>query len=230
MAADEDELMAPAKGRGTVGARAMFIAIAALGVAMSAHPLAAQTRDEAQSMAADAVHRLDLQTDVDRPLDNLEPVHIKLPPEVLWLVIAVAVGILLYSMRDALLGSRTSDSWTNDETVLPEINQKDPTAILAAADELAGQGRFVEAMHVLLLRGLADIRMRLDEPFADSLTSREILRNMRLPEKVREALRDVVGRVEWTYFGENPAGREDYLACRGSFDVLEQALHGSARP
>jgi hypothetical protein len=224
--------MAPAKGRGgTVGARRIFIAIVAVGIAILSYPLVAQTRDEAQSLAADAIRRLDLQTDVNRPSDDVEPFHLKLPPEVLWLVIAVAVGILLYSVRDMipLLGSRTSDSWTEDGSVSPEINQKDPAVILAAADELASQGRFVEAMHVLLLRGLADIRARLDEPFADSLTSREILRNMRLPEKVRDALRDVVGRVEWTYFGEHPAGRDDYLACRMSFDVLEQALHGSAR-
>jgi hypothetical protein len=103
-----------------------------------------------------------------------------------------------------------------------------PTVVLAAADELAREGRYAEAMHVLLLRGLADIRARLDEPFADSLTSREILRSTRLPERARDSLRDVVGRVEWTYFGEYPAGQEDYAACRVSFNALEQALHGNA--
>jgi hypothetical protein len=38
----------------------------------------------------------------------------------------------------------------------------------------------------------------------------------------------VVGRVEWTYFGERPAEREDYEACRTSFFAIEQALQGSA--
>jgi hypothetical protein len=38
----------------------------------------------------------------------------------------------------------------------------------------------------------------------------------------------VVNRVEWTYFGEHPAAREDYLACRSSFSALAQALAGSA--
>ena len=109
-----------------------------------------------------------------------------------------------------------------------DIERRDPALVLAAADELAGEGRYAEAMHVLLLRGLADIRARLDEPFADSLTSREILRSTRLPDKARDSLRDVVGRVEWTYFGEYPAGQQDYAACRTSFNALERALHGSA--
>ena len=65
-------------------------------------------------------------------------------------------------------------------------------------------------------------------PSPNSLTSREILRSTRLPERARDSLRDVVGRVEWTYFGEYPAGQEDYAACRVSFNALEQALHGSA--
>ncbi|HZC79118.1 MAG TPA: DUF4129 domain-containing protein, partial [Ktedonobacterales bacterium] len=95
-------------------------------------------------------------------------------------------------------------------------------------DELAAQGRFVEAMHVLLLQGLAAIRAGLDEEFADSLTSREILRRARLSDPGRASLRDIVNRVEWTYFGQYPAALADYEACRTSFNTLTQALHGGA--
>jgi hypothetical protein len=97
-----------------------------------------------------------------------------------------------------------------------------------AADELAQQGRFVDAMHVLLLQGLADIRRHLDEQFADSLTSREILRSTKLSDQGRVSLRDIISRVEWTYFGEHPAGSSDYAACRDSFNALARALHGTA--
>jgi hypothetical protein len=148
---------------------------------------------------------------------------------VLWLVVAAALGVLLYSFRDLIpiLRFRGTGSWTEDEAISAEIMRKSPAVVVAAADELAAQGRYAEAMHVLLLRSLADIRAHLDEPFADSLTSREILRSTRLPENAREWLRDVVGRVEWTYFGEYPAGQEDYAACRRSFNALEEALPGS---
>jgi hypothetical protein len=97
---------------------------------------------------------------------------------------------------------------------------------MVTADELARQGRFVEAMHTLLLQSLADIRLRLDERFADSLTSREILRSARLPERGRAPLREIIARVEWTYFGEHPAEAADYQACRQRFGELAEALHG----
>jgi hypothetical protein len=210
------------------GARLQRAAIAITAVFTVAIQIAAAAPIErdAQSIASSAIRRLDLQTEVTR---EPEPFRIRLPPEILWLVIAIALGTVLYSLRDLipLFRSSRSDSWA-DESMTAEIERRDPALVLAAADELAGEGRYAEAMHVLLLRGLADIRARLDEPFADSLTSREILRSTRLPDKARDSLRDVVGRVEWTYFGEYPAGQQDYAACRTSFSALEQALHGSA--
>ena len=35
------------------------------------------------------------------------------------------------------------------------------------------------------------------------------------------------GNVEWSYFGEHPAVRDDYAACRASFATLAQELHGA---
>ena len=200
-------------------------AVAAFGIQIAS--AAAQAERDAQSTAQEAIRRLDLQTEVTR---EPEPFRIRLPPELLWVIIAVALGAVLYSFRDMipLLRARGGESWAEGEEIGADIARRDPTVVLAAADELAREGRYAEAMHVLLLRGLADIRARLDEPFADSLTSREILRSTRLPERARDSLRDVVGRVEWTYFGEYPAGREDYAACRVSFNALEQALHRGA--
>ncbi len=58
---------------------------------------AAQTERDAQSAAQEAIRRLDLQTEVTR---EPEPFRIRLPPELLWVVIAVALGVVLYSFRD----------------------------------------------------------------------------------------------------------------------------------
>jgi len=207
--------------------RALIAIAAAATFAAQIAAVSAQTERDAQSTAQEVIRRLDLQTEVTR---QPEPLRIRLPPEMLWVIIAVALGAALYSFRDMipLLRARGSESWADGEEAAADLARRDPAVVLATADELAREGRYAEAMHVLLLRGLADIRARLDEPFADSLTSREILRSARLPEQARISLRDVVGRVEWTYFGEYPAGREDYAACRVSFNALEQALHGSA--
>lgn len=192
------------------------------------HPVAAQTPQEVQRTAEQAIRRLDLQTTLPREPERPR-VSIQLPAEVLWLVIAVALGVLLYAFRDMIpiLGQwGRSGAWSSDDAVPGGVEARAPAVVLGAADDLAAEGRFVEAMHVLLLQSLADIRAGLDEQFAESLTSREILRSTRLSEAGRAPLRDIINRVEWTYFGEHPAALPDYVACRASFNALVQALHG----
>lgn len=191
-------------------------------------PLAAQTAQEIKKAAADAIRQLDLQTEF-MPPPRLW--RITVPREFVWLAIALAIAVLLYSFSDMIPIWRfgRSGEWADAAAEAGEVGPKTPAAVMVAADELARQGRFVEAMHVLLLQSLADIRRHLDEEFADSLTSREILRSTRLSQQGRASLKEIVGRVEWTYFGEHPAVLMDYVACRQSFNDLAQALHGSAK-
>jgi hypothetical protein len=208
--------------------RAARCALCAL--CLLAVPTAAQTPQDIQRTAEQAIRKLDLQTELPREPERPR-ITLKLPNEVLWVVIAIALGVLLYAFRDMVPILRLwgrEGAWSADEAVTGEVEARAPAAVLGAADELAAEGRFVEAMHVLLLQGLADIRARLDEQFADSLTSREILRSTKLSEAGRSSLRDIVNRVEWTYFGEHPAALADYVACRASFNALAQALHGNA--
>jgi hypothetical protein len=203
--------------------------LAAIAVGLWARPLAAQAPPDAQALAEQAIHRLDLQTEL---LRQPEPfgLNLSLPPEILWLVVIVGTGVLLYAFRDMIPILRTGRGgvWAEEEAGGPDIGPRAPEVTLEAADDLAAQGRFVEAMHVLLLQAFAEIRRRLDEEFADSMTSREILRSNRLSDDLRRPLREVVSRVEWTYFGAHPAAHPDYLACRSSFSALTHALQRSA--
>ena len=210
-------------------ARFAILAILVM-LALSGHHGAAQTPQDVQQLAERAIRRLDLQTDfpvVPEPLRFKLP---SLPGEVLWIVIAVAVAVMLYAFRDLIpiLRSAQSSDWTEEEAGQGDGKPGTSAAALGTADQLAAEGRFVEAMHVLLLQGLAAIRVGLDEEFADSLTSREILRRARLSDTGRSSLRDIVNRVELTYFGQRPAALGDYVACRTSFNALSQALHGGA--
>lgn len=180
---------------------------------------------------ADAVRRLDLQTELPREVDG-EPLggHFSLPPELFWLIVIAGCALILYSLRGEFplwrWGSRRGWSETEGGTVA--LDSTAPEAVAAAADDLARQGRFSEAMHALLLQSLADVRRRLNEQFADSLTSREILRSTRLPERGREPLREIIARVERTYFGEYSVGASDYAACRERFGELERILQAEA--
>jgi hypothetical protein len=216
--------------RALFAARAALTAglISALAPLVAASPLAAQTPQQAQQAAEDAIRRLDLQTEFPRVAEPFN--QFQLPPETLWVVIAIALGVLLYAFRDLIPAWRAGAgaAWAEQEGAAGEITPGNQAVVIEAADELAASGRFVEAMHMLLLSGLAHLRQRLDRQFSDSLTSREILRSTDLPEAARASLRDVVSRVELTYFGKQPAELADYTACRESFNALARSLYGSA--
>ena len=204
--------------------------IAAIAIAASVAAAAAETREEIGKAAAEAIGRLDLQLDLPHAPEVVSW-RIPVPPELVWGTLILGALLLLYFfVKEVIPGltlSPRGDDW-DESASAREGGARPPEEAAVAAEELARQGRFVEAMHVLLLQALADIRRRHDQAFAESLTSREILRHVRLPEPGQASLRDIVARVEWSYFGEHPAGPDDYQGCRDSFDRLTAALHGPA--
>jgi hypothetical protein len=190
----------------------------------------AAAAQDARQLAERTIRRLDLQTELPR-VPEPDSLRLALPAEVLWAVIVIALAVLLYAFRDLIpiLGLGRRRAWGGDAGDAGDAASRAPDVTLARADELAARGNFVEAMHALLLQSLAYLRERLNEQFADSLTSREILARAPLPPEGRASLRDIVARVEWTYFGERQATRADYEACRASFSALAQALRGARR-
>lgn len=189
--------------------------------------------DSVDKAAKDSIRSLDLQTQF--PQNGEEPdrrLRIPVPEELIWVALAVAVALILYALRDSLPVWRreTDDGWEAAANRAGAAARPGATDALAAADALSREGRFVDAMHMLLLQSLAEIRQQLGAQFADSLTSREILRGVRLPPQGRTSLRDIVAAVERTYFGGYPAGREEYAACRQNFDSLRLAMQGGATP
>ena len=188
-------------------------------------------RERVEQAAKDSIRSLDLQTEL--VIDNSKPFRLtplSIPQEVLWVALALAAALLLYAMRAELMNlfRPAKSGWEPPPPGTVAVTIGSETDALAAADRLSREGNFVEAMHVLLLHSLSEIRRQLGEQFADSLTSREILRGARISDTGRASLRDIVLRVERTHFGEHPASRDDYLACRDSFDAFAQALSGAA--
>jgi hypothetical protein len=190
----------------------------------------AQTPAAIEHARAAVVGHSDLQLQLPGAEQPLPLPSFSIPAEFLWALVALGVLFVLYHLRDIIPGWRRSavEEWAASGDGAGLTGQS-PADTLLTADELARGGRYVEAMHVLLLKGLADIRQRLNEQFADSLTSREIMRRARLSDAGAGALRDIVLGVERTYFGEHPAGPPEYAACRRRFDELSAALAGTPR-
>jgi hypothetical protein len=192
----------------------------------------AQTTAEIEKAVQDAVAKLGLQTEI--PGDPQPPgwLDINLPAIrfsdwILWGALAIAVGIALYIARDSLprLMFGKSKRWRDLEDAGTDAAVgASPAEAASNADELASRGLYREAMHLLLLRAIAELRHRLGMDFARSLTSREILRRANLPEEGKAPLRDIITRVELSYFGAYPAAANDYAACRTSFDRLMDLL------
>jgi hypothetical protein len=189
-----------------------------------------------EKAAKDSIRSLDLQTELTAPEADKPSSHpinispIRIPQEALWIVLILAAAVLLFALREELMNliRPAQTGWEPPAPGAGEVEVSSEADALSSADRLSREGNFVEAMHVLLLHSLAEIRRQLGEQFADSLTSREIVRVARLTMAARGALRDIVGVVERTYFGAYPAAAGDYATCRQNFETLQQALRGGA--
>ena len=201
-----------------------------------------KTPDTAAAMAA-VTRDYDLQkslpTDRPPPPPPLSNVHLHIPGAlarwILWGALAVAAVFALFALRDIIPGLRRRRRLKAPVgEVLPQtleaVERMEETG--DEADALARRGLLAEAMHMLLLRSLVELRQRLGVTLADSLTSREILHRLTLPEVGRQALADLIRRVEFVHFGRRPAGPDDYGACRASYERLIGAMLSpdAARP
>ena len=205
----------------------LFLALCAMTPANAA-PAAHAPADPVREAAELSIKRLKLQVSMPHTptkLDNVSSWNPHLPGWLIYVAAAIAVAIIAYIVLEMIPGrrARNDEDWATTGDGFPGATA--PAEItLAQADDLAARGFFVEAMHLLLLHSLAEIRRRLRLEFADSLTSREILRRARLPEEVTGALRSIVTRVELSYFGGYPAAQPDYESCRAGFEALSSVL------
>jgi hypothetical protein len=93
--------------------------------------------------------------------------------------------------------------------------------ILSDAEALAADGRYAEAIHVLLLRVFEALASR-GSNVQPSATSRELLAGLALAPEQKGALERLVTKVEQSLFGTHSPDRSDYEGCRRCFEVLER--------
>jgi hypothetical protein len=150
-----------------------------------------------------------------------------------WVAVAIAV-IAVLALAAIVVRERMerkpkrSVSGAKPEPVAQDAPPKDPPTLLSRADELAAEGRYLEAMHYVLLVAMAIVGGSQERRLADSLTSWELLRAPSLAPPQQEALRDVVLRVERAWFGKGPADPGDYRYVRGRFDEFAAMAKGAA--
>jgi hypothetical protein len=148
----------------------------------------------------------------------------------LWVAVIIGILVVVWSLRNSLPVMDRSQKIVAPIESPPSLaqSQRMEEARLEA-DDLARQGHYREAMHLLLLQSLSELRRQLGTSFAISMTSREILRRVHLSDIGRQSLTAIIGSVEQTYFGAQDAGRDDYSVCRSHFEMLKQSLVTAAR-
>lgn len=139
-----------------------------------------------------------------------------IPAGVLWPVLA-AIGIavlalVLWRVIDARRG--------RERPVRARLSSGDAPprrslgiGPLTGVEDLARQGRFGEAIHLLLLHLFAALQRRPATAPAPAHTGREVLARTRLASQARDALGVLVLAAEKIHFGGREASREDYEAC-----------------
>lgn len=139
-----------------------------------------------------------------------------------WTLVAVVVIVLLSLLAQGLLKRRRN---AEAEVAMAQSEPAEaaaaPRPVLAEVDRLVAAGRYGEAIHLLLLIAVDRLMRQRAQSLDDSLTSREILRRLRLPPPGRAALERLVLGTERFLFAEKAVDRSEFEACRKAFDLLE---------
>jgi hypothetical protein len=90
-------------------------------------------------------------------------------------------------------------------------------ALLTEIDALAEKGEYDEAVHLLLVRSVADINAFRPDLVRPHYSAREILSHPLLPEAARPAFRAIVQWVEKSYFAGLRVGKAGFDACRAAY-------------
>ncbi|MBV9930054.1 MAG: DUF4129 domain-containing protein [Alphaproteobacteria bacterium] len=143
----------------------------------------------------------------------------------LWAVIALAAATLLLILWRGLRHARwewpyrrrrlATVAAAEDEEWRPE--EAPARAWLEEADRLAGEGRYAEAIHHLLLRSVEDIARRRPRLVRPALTSRELAAAGAVPEAARGLFAGIAASVERSLFGGRAVGAADWDAARGAY-------------
>lgn len=88
---------------------------------------------------------------------------------------------------------------------------------LQEADMLAAQGRFAEAVHLLLFRSIEDIARRRPQIVRPALTSREIAAVAAIPPAARTLFERIARLVERSLFGGRDVEAREWEMARAAY-------------
>lgn len=141
-------------------------------------------------------------------------------PYILYAIAIAAVLILLSPVARLFLTTRFERLFARDHLRADTSwrpTKAAVTALLSEIDALAAEGRYDEAVHLLLIRSVADINAFRPDLVQLHFSARDILSHPLLPAAARPAFRQIVEWVEKSYFAGIAAGKAGFDACRKAY-------------
>ncbi|WOE76171.1 hypothetical protein [Alterisphingorhabdus coralli] len=135
----------------------------------------------------------------------------------LGLLILGIVVLIAYIAREAVAGRRKVDGAAEEEIGWkPELGAA--RALLQEADMLASDGRFAEAIRLILWRSIEDIQKAEPRAVVPSNTAREIGRFTILSDHARQVFTMIAGHVERGIFAGQPLTEGAWQEARSAYD------------
>ena len=154
----------------------------------------------------------------------------------LWTMIAALAALLIWMVVDRIRHgvwrlprwrrrvaasiAVDEDAWTPDAAPA--------RAWLEEADALAGQGRYAEAVHHLLLRSVEDMARRRPQIVRPALTSRDLARAKGIPPAPRRLFAEIAAVVERSLFGGRAIDAQEWDRCRHAYADFAQTRSWAA--
>lgn len=137
-----------------------------------------------------------------------------------WALLAVVVAVVLWYLVRWILARRSPQA---NMSAASRIAPWQPSArqarlVLADALALAAQGRFDEAVHLLLLVSIQDITDRRHGLVTPALTSREIATLPALSPLAQRIFAGIAQVVERNRFAGHALGDEEFRTCRAAYE------------
>jgi hypothetical protein len=138
-----------------------------------------------------------------------------------WVGLALLVAMLLYFLVTEVMGVKVFQSKSKPMQSVsasdwrPEA--KDARDLLAAADALAAQGNYNDAVHLILLRSIEHIDRFRPMAVRPALTARDIGSMAALPDLARPTFTRIASAVERTLFAGKNIDQREFGACRDAY-------------
>ncbi len=144
-------------------------------------------------------------------------------PAVPWLLYALGAAVIILLLSPVVrlfITTRFERLFQRHHLVADEPwrpSRAAVAALLSEIDALAERGEYDEAVHLLLVRSVADINGFRPDLVRPHYSARDILSHPLLPDAARPAFRAIVLWVEKSYFAGLLVGKAGFDACRAAY-------------